>query len=118
MFVPWRSRVVSTSTSFRSLLWPFCLFLVFFGGVFRNAQDPSGGFNKLNFLLQNPPFPPEAFGNLLLLHIKYGYFDVAADILAENAHLTFKFLTEVFFPLCAVTLPLFSNTFCLSVSMT
>lgn len=57
-------------------------------------EDPSGGFNKLNFLLQNPPFPPEAFGNLLLLHIKYGYFDVAADILAENAHLTFKFLTE------------------------
>lgn len=29
--------------------------------------DPTGGFKKLNFLLQSPPFPPETFGNLLLL---------------------------------------------------
>ena len=43
----------------------------------------------------NPPFPPETFGNLLLLHCKYGYYDLAADILAENAHLTYKFLPQV-----------------------
>lgn len=56
--------------------------------------DATGGFRKLNFLLQNPPFPPETFGNLLLLYTKYGYYDLAADILADNAHLTFKFLSQ------------------------
>jgi tetratricopeptide repeat protein 30 len=30
-------------------------------------SDPTGGFKKLNFLLQSPPFPPETFNNLLLL---------------------------------------------------
>lgn len=60
-------------------------------------DDPSTGFRKLNFLLSNPPFPPETFGNLLLLHCKFGYYDLAADILAENTHLTYKFLsTELF----------------------
>ncbi|CAN2389689.1 Tetratricopeptide repeat protein [Pristimantis euphronides] len=51
------------------------------------------GFEKLQFLLQQNPFPPETFGNLLLLYCKYEYFDLAADVLAENAHLTYKFLT-------------------------
>ena len=60
-------------------------------------EDPNDGFHKLNFLLGNPPFPPETFGNLLLLHCKYGYFELAADILAENAHLTFKFLPQDLF---------------------
>eukprot|EP00953_Heterococcus_sp_UTEX-ZZ885_P031050 16341-Heterococcus_DN1.PRE.6 len=54
---------------------------------------PTDGFRKLNFLLSNPPFPPETFGNLLLLHCKHGYFDLAADILAENAHLSFKLIS-------------------------
>jgi tetratricopeptide repeat protein 30 len=35
-------------------------------------EDPNNGFHKLNFLLGHPPFPPETFGNLLLLHCKYG----------------------------------------------
>ena len=60
-------------------------------------EDPNNGFHKLNFLLSNPPFPPETFGNLLLLHCKYGYYDLAADILAENAHLTYKFLSQELF---------------------
>lgn len=47
-------------------------------------EDPTAGFRKLNFLLSNPPFPPETFGNLLLLHCNYGYHELAADILAEN----------------------------------
>lgn len=34
-------------------------------------DDPSGGFKKLNHLLQNPPSPPETFPNLLLLYCKY-----------------------------------------------
>jgi len=58
-------------------------------------EDPNDGFQKLNFLLGHPPFPPETFGNLLLLHCKYGYYELAADILAENAHLTFMFLPQV-----------------------
>ncbi|CAD8133084.1 unnamed protein product [Paramecium pentaurelia] len=52
------------------------------------------GFKKLNHLLQNPPFPSETFSNLLLLYCKYGYFDMAADILAENADLTFNTISQ------------------------
>ena len=32
---------------------------------------PTAGFRKFQFLLQQDPFPPETFGNLLLLYIKY-----------------------------------------------
>ncbi|XP_005101014.1 tetratricopeptide repeat protein 30A [Aplysia californica] len=55
--------------------------------------NPTQGFTKMQFLLQQNPFPPETFGNLLLLYVKYEYYDLAADVLAENAHLTYKFLT-------------------------
>ncbi|KAH3867115.1 hypothetical protein DPMN_030299 [Dreissena polymorpha] len=34
-------------------------------------QDPTQGFEKLQFLLQQNPFPPETFGNLLILYVKY-----------------------------------------------
>ncbi|GAB1599298.1 tetratricopeptide repeat protein 30A-like isoform X1 [Argonauta hians] len=54
--------------------------------------EPTRGFGKLQFLMQQPTFPAETFGNLLILYIKYEYFDLAADVLAENAHLTFKYL--------------------------
>jgi len=30
-------------------------------------DTPQEGFKKFNFLLNNPPFPPETFSNLLLL---------------------------------------------------
>lgn len=60
-------------------------------------DDPTAGFRKLNFLLQNPPFPPETFGNLLLLYVKHQYFDLAADVLAENTHLTYKYLSPGLF---------------------
>ncbi|XP_072037148.1 intraflagellar transport protein 70A-like [Amphiura filiformis] len=56
--------------------------------------NPTQGFEKLQFLLQQNPFPPETFGNLLILYVKYEYYDLAADVLAENAHLTFKFLSQ------------------------
>ncbi|EYC29619.1 hypothetical protein Aduo_001846 [Ancylostoma duodenale] len=56
--------------------------------------DPSDGFAKLQYLLSQNPFPPETFANLLLLYCKYEYYDLAADVLAENAHLTFKYLTQ------------------------
>uniref|UniRef100_A0A3B5MX76 Tetratricopeptide repeat protein 30 n=1 Tax=Xiphophorus couchianus TaxID=32473 RepID=A0A3B5MX76_9TELE len=54
---------------------------------------PSEGFEKMAFLLQQPSFPRVTFGNLLLLYCKHEYFDLAADVLAENAHLTYKFLS-------------------------
>lgn len=59
-------------------------------------DDPTNGFKKLNFLLQNPPFPPETFPNLLLLYCKYQYYDLAADVMAENVDLTYKFNQEDF----------------------
>ena len=60
-------------------------------------DDPQGGFKKLNFLLSNPPFPPETFPNILLLYCKYQYYDLAADVLAENVDLTYKcIVTEDF----------------------
>ena len=33
--------------------------------------SPTTGFEKMQFLLQQNPFPPETFGNLLLLYVKY-----------------------------------------------
>ena len=62
-------------------------------GLMNIDEDPTGGFRKLNFLLQNPPFPAETFGNLLLLYIKHQYYDLAADVLAENTHLTYQYLS-------------------------
>ncbi|PIO70894.1 tetratricopeptide repeat protein [Teladorsagia circumcincta] len=56
--------------------------------------NPSDGFAKLQYLLSQNPFPPETFANLLLLYCKYEYYDLAADVLAENTHLTFKYLTQ------------------------
>lgn len=55
--------------------------------------QPTEGFEKLQFLLLQNPCPPETFGNLLLLYCKHQYYDLAADVLAENAHLTYKLLT-------------------------
>eukprot|EP00906_Rhabdomonas_costata_P030121 RCo042517 len=57
-------------------------------------EDPTVGFRKLNFLLQHPPFPAETFQNLLILYIKYQYYDLAADVLADNAHLSFQYLSQ------------------------
>ena len=34
-------------------------------------SSPTQGFEKLQFLIQQNPFPPETFGNLLLLYSKY-----------------------------------------------
>merc|ERR1719460_3635555 len=58
-------------------------------------SNATEGFRKLNYLLQHPPFPPETLVNLLLLYCKYNYYDLAADILAENAELTYKCFDEL-----------------------
>eukprot|EP00758_Cryptobia_borreli_P014849 Tbor_TRINITY_DN5966_c3_g1::TRINITY_DN5966_c3_g1_i1::g.18348::m.18348/K19683/TTC30, DYF1; tetratricopeptide repeat protein 30 len=57
------------------------------------SDDPTRGFKKFNYLIQTPPFPPETFQNLLLFFCKYQYFDLAADVLAENTHLSYKYLS-------------------------
>lgn len=54
---------------------------------------PTDSFEKLHFLLQQDPFPAETFANLLLLYCKFEYYDLAADVLAENAQFTYKYLT-------------------------
>ncbi|KAG5192117.1 flagellar associated protein [Tribonema minus] len=65
--------------------------------LMRMDEEPTDGFRKLTFLLSNPPYPPETFGNLLLLHCRHAHFDLAADILAENAHLTYRLIsTELY----------------------
>lgn len=62
--------------------------------------EPSGsgtGLRRLAFLLElgPPTCPPETFANILLLCCKHEMYDTAADILAEHAHLTYKYLSTV-----------------------
>lgn len=65
--------------------------------LLHSQEDATGAFKKLSYLLANPPYPPETFGNLLLLHCKYQHFDIVAGLLAENSHLTFKYLSQEIF---------------------
>jgi tetratricopeptide repeat protein 30 len=57
----------------------------------------ASGFEKLSFLISQYPCPPETFGNLLLLYIKYEYLDLAADLLAENGSLYSSTLSPVIY---------------------
>ena len=63
-------------------------------GLLQMESDPNSGFKKLKHLIQHPPFPPETFGNLLLLYCKHQHYLLAADILAENSHLSFSYLSQ------------------------
>eukprot|EP01041_Mallomonas_annulata_P009210 gene9210-19102_t len=56
--------------------------------IIHADEDPTAAFKKLSYLISNPPYPPETFGNLLLLHVKYSNYDTAAGILAENSSLS------------------------------
>jgi tetratricopeptide repeat protein 30 len=60
-------------------------------------RDPTAGFRKLNFLLSSPPFPRETFANLLLLYCKpqHPFYDLAADVMAENPELVASLLDKV-----------------------
>lgn len=64
--------------------------------LFDVDSDPNAALKKLNFLLQNPPFPPETFRNLLLLYCRHQYYAMAADVMAENAHLTYTVRSSPF----------------------
>ena len=64
-------------------------------GIMNMDEEPSKGFEKLQFLIQQNTFPRETFANLCLLYVKYSFYSLAADVLAENPHLTYKELTPV-----------------------
>ncbi|KAJ6220820.1 hypothetical protein RDWZM_006632 [Blomia tropicalis] len=55
--------------------------------------NPVEGFEKLQFLVGQDSFPPETFANLLLLYCKHDYFELAADLMAENATYTYRYLS-------------------------
>lgn len=55
--------------------------------------SPIEGFEKLQFLITQDTFPPETFPNLLLLYCKHDYFELAADLMAENASYTYRYLS-------------------------
>lgn len=50
-------------------------------------HSPNKGVKKLQFLIQQPPFPVEAFQNLVNIYIQHDLFDLAADLIAENMFL-------------------------------
>ena len=56
-------------------------------------DEPTAGFEKLQFLIQQNQFPTETFANLCLLYVRYSFYSLVADVLAENTHLTYKYLT-------------------------
>ena len=58
-------------------------------------DDPNGGFEKLQYLVQQNTFTNETFSNLCLLYAKYSFYSLVADFLAENLHLSHKFITAV-----------------------
>lgn len=66
--------------------------------------DTSGigtSLRRLAFLLEigPPTCPSETFANILLLCCKHEMYDTAADILAEQAHLTYKYLSTYLYDL-------------------
>jgi len=58
-------------------------------------DNPNEHLPKLNFLLSAPSSPPQTFANLLLVYCRFQYFEIAADVLAENSHLTYTLLDPV-----------------------
>lgn len=67
--------------------------------------DTTGGIGtslrRLAFLLEigPPTCPAETFANILLLCCKHEMYDTAADMLAEHAHLTYKYLSTYLYDL-------------------
>ena len=55
-------------------------------------QSATEGFEKLQFLLQQNPFPPETFPNLLLLYVKY---EVSENMQANLLFFWIKFLLQI-----------------------
>ena len=82
------------TSRFNDLILTMMRSKTFLKALINADEDPTGAFKKLSYLLANPPYPPETFGNLLLLHCKYQNYDIAAGLLAENSNLTYKYLSQ------------------------
>lgn len=67
-------------------------------------SDPSAAFEKMIFLLQQVPCPPETFGNIILLYLKFEYYDAAADLLAENEDMARVVLSKYIYDLFSAIL--------------
>lgn len=72
--------------------------------LLQMEEEPNLGFKKLKYLIQSPPFPPETFSNLLILYCKHSYYYLAADILAENDHLSYQFLSPELYDFLEATI--------------
>ena len=71
-------------------------FLSFIWGIFFRGLTVYSFICAFSSPISSPflsPITAETFANLLLLYIKHDYYDLAADVLAENSHLTFKCLS-------------------------
>lgn len=55
--------------------------------LFEMETNPSEAVSKLQHLITQPPFPMEAFCNLITIYVQHGLFDMAADLLAANSSL-------------------------------
>ncbi|KAJ6640195.1 Tetratricopeptide repeat protein 30 like [Pseudolycoriella hygida] len=66
-----------------------------------DASGTGTGLRRLAFLLElgPPTCPPETFSNILLMCCKHEMYDTAADMLAEHAHLTYKYLSPYLYDL-------------------
>lgn len=58
------------------------------------CMDDSTYLRKLQYLLNNPPYPPSTFANLLILYCNHGYQDLAEDALLDNPELTDALLSQ------------------------
>ena len=64
--------------------------------IMNMEEEPNSGFEKLQFLIQQNTFPTETFANLCILYVKYGFYSQVADVLGDNDHFKFKYLSPVF----------------------
>jgi tetratricopeptide repeat protein 30 len=63
--------------------------------IMNMEEEPSAGFEKLQYLITQNSFPDETFTNLCFLYVKYSFFSLVADVLAENSSMAFKYLNQV-----------------------
>ena len=61
------------------------------------TSQPTDGFEKLQFILSTGTAPPVTFANLIILYLKYEYFSLAADTMAENPDLARGFMSQYLF---------------------
>jgi tetratricopeptide repeat protein 30 len=64
--------------------------------LFYCEKETESSFEKLRFLLANPPFPPVTFQNLLLLYCQHDLSELAADLIANNPQLASDLVEEDF----------------------